>query len=80
MWVYYIFCELIIGFVCYKLAENKEKDKWWAFLMGCLFGIWAILYYAFCQKGGVPCSFCKELHSKEATICPHCQKDLKEIK
>ena len=74
MWVIYIFIWIILGGICYHLAEKKEKDKNWAFLMGCFFGLLAVLYYIFCKKGGVPCKFCRELISKKAIVCSHCQK------
>lgn len=77
MWIIIIFIWLLCGAICYDLAKKKEKDKWHAFCCGCLFGLWAILYYLLCGKGGVPCKFCRETISKEATICPHCQKELK---
>ncbi len=76
MWIVFIFVWIVEAAICYSLAEKKEKDKWWAFLMGCLFGFLAILYYLLCKKGGVPCEFCRELISKEATICSYCQKNV----
>ena len=79
MWIIFIFILLVQGAICYHLAGNKRKDKGLAFLMGCIFGIFAIFYYGVCGKGGVPCPYCKELVAKDAIICPHCQKEIKPV-
>ena len=71
---------VISGGICYSLAKGKEKNQGLAFGMGFLFGFWAILYYAFCKEGGIPCGFCKKLISKEASICPYCQKEIHKLK
>jgi flagellar biogenesis protein FliO len=42
----YIISGLIFGFITYKIAESKGRDKNFAFLMGFLFGIIAIIIYA----------------------------------
>ena len=80
MWLTFIFIWLVQGGICYHLAKNKRKNAGLAFLVGCLLGIFAILYYALCGRGGVKCPYCKELIDKDAKVCPHCHKDLVEEK
>ena len=39
---------LVSGVVCMLLAQGKNKNGGLAFVMGALFGIFAIIYYAAC--------------------------------
>ena len=41
---------LCCGFACKHLAEEKNKAGGYAFVMGMLFGLFAVLYYALCKK------------------------------
>lgn len=76
MWELYIFIWLLLGSLSAYLAHKKDKDWKWAFLMGCTFGILALIYYVFCRKGGVTCKHCAELISKKAKVCRWCGKDV----
>jgi len=75
MWILIIFW-IIFGLICYKLAEDKNRDKNLAFWMGVLFGFFAVIYY-FCVKGGILCPKCRERISKDAELCPYCRTELK---
>ena len=46
----FIICWLLFGAVCYLLAKNKNRNEWVAALMGALFGIFALIYYAVVDK------------------------------
>lgn len=41
---------LLCGFVCYLIAQKKNRNEWLAALLGCLFGIFAIIGYAVISK------------------------------
>jgi hypothetical protein len=42
----YLIASLIFGLITLKIAESKGRDKNFAFLMGFLFGIFALVFYA----------------------------------
>ena len=41
---------LLCGFVCYMIAQKKNRNEWLAALLGCLFGILAIIGYLIVSK------------------------------
>ena len=41
---------LLCGFVCYMIAQKKNRNEWLAALLGCLFGIFAIIGYLIVSK------------------------------
>ena len=41
----YLISAVVMGLITYKIAESKGRDKNFAFLMGFLFGIIAIIVY-----------------------------------
>ena len=41
---------LLCGFVCYLIAQKKNRNEWLAALLGCLFGIFAVIGYAVVSK------------------------------
>lgn len=47
---------ILCGFVCYKMAETRGRDKTVAAVLGVLFGVFAILGYAIAgqKKPAVP--------------------------
>jgi len=71
---------LIFGAICYLLAEKKGRDKRIGFLAGILFGVFALIYYLLVSEPGKICPFCKEKIKKDATVCPHCQRELDVIR
>ena len=36
---------MICGFVCYLIAEKQKRNVWLAAILGCIFGIIAIIGY-----------------------------------
>lgn len=46
----YIIIWILFGGICYFLAEKKNKNTGLAVIMGVIFGIFAVLYYAFCDS------------------------------
>lgn len=42
----YLIVAVVFGVLTYKIAESKGRDKNFAFLMGFLFGLLALLFYA----------------------------------
>jgi hypothetical protein len=71
---------LIFGAICYLLAERKGRNKITGFLAGILFGVFALIYYLVVGEPGKICPFCKEKIKKDATVCPHCQRELDVVK
>lgn len=41
---------LLCGVVCYLIAKNKNRNEWLGALLGCLFGIFAIIGYLVVSK------------------------------
>jgi len=37
---------VVFGFICQSMAEKRGREKYLGFLMGFIFGIWAVLGYA----------------------------------
>lgn len=46
----YIIILALFGGICYYLADKKNKNKGTATVMGILFGIFAVIYYLFCDS------------------------------
>jgi len=36
---------ILFGIGCWAIAKNKNRDEATAFICGCLFGIFALVYY-----------------------------------
>lgn len=45
-----LICWLLFGAVCYFIAKEKNRDTTVAAIMGCLFGIFALIYYIVVDK------------------------------
>ena len=65
--------------LCGLLARAKNRGGVGGFIMGLLFGIFAVVYYAFVPSksataaGSVkPCPQCAESIGMAAQVCPHC--------
>ena len=41
---------LLCGVVCYLIAQKKNRNVWLAAVLGCLFGVFAIIGYAIVGK------------------------------
>jgi hypothetical protein len=46
------------------------------FFLGVFFGPFGILFAVLIRGDYVRCAFCKELIRFDATVCPHCRKDV----
>jgi len=42
-----ILVAIFFGFVCMVMAEKRGREKYLGFLLGFLFGIWAVIGYLF---------------------------------
>ena len=66
--------------VCSLLASAKGRGGATGFVMGALFGILALIYYAFVPSNAAaavgvdrkPCPRCAEYIGIAAEVCPHC--------
>lgn len=45
---------LLFGVACYLIAEKKNRNPWLAALLGCLFGVFALIGYAVVGKKELP--------------------------
>lgn len=50
----FIICWLLFGGICYYLAKEKNRNTGLAAIMGCLFGIFALIYYIAVGKQETP--------------------------
>jgi len=69
--LFWIICGVIAGMIGSKKGEGPG-----AFFIGILFGPLGILFALVSSGNRKKCPACKELIHKEATRCPHCQKEL----
>jgi hypothetical protein len=44
-WFFTILLSILWGYICYGLAEQRGRDCILAFLLGMIFGVFAILWY-----------------------------------
>ncbi|RKX67699.1 hypothetical protein DRP43_06320 [candidate division TA06 bacterium] len=77
MW--FIIFPLIFALLCLYIAEKKGRDKWLGFLLGFLFGIFALIGYLIVKKVK-KCPACGQKIPFEAKICPYCETLLKTSK
>jgi hypothetical protein len=74
---------LLFGFVAMIIAGSKERNGCGWFLLGCLFGPFALVVLALPSLKKDPnepspdthvrCPDCQELVLKEAKVCKHCK-------
>lgn len=41
----YIFFAVLVGLLCYSMAKRRGRDGNWGFLMGLVFGVFAVVAY-----------------------------------
>jgi len=70
---------LLCGGLCYFIAKQNKRNEYVALVMGILFGVLAVGYYLIAGEPKIKCPYCKERIKQDATICPHCQKELNLI-
>ena len=71
-WVlFWVLCAVVSAMI------GSRKDAAVAgFFLGFFFGPFGILFALFMRGNKVPCPFCKELMHMQATVCPHCQREM----
>lgn len=65
---------LLCGFIAMAIGSGKGEGCG-AFILGCLFGPFGILFAILSSGNRRPCPFCKEMINRKATVCPRCQRD-----
>ena len=55
---------------------SRKGEGCGAFILGCLFGPFGIVFAVMSRGNRTPCPFCKELIHNTAAACPHCQRDI----
>lgn len=63
---------VVFGMICALMAKKKDRSEGWAFFFGFLFGIFALIYYLFCEEGSKRCPKCKSRIRRNAQVCKHC--------
>jgi hypothetical protein len=74
---------LLIWFICGIISAvigSRKGEGCAAFIIGVLLGPFGILFAIFSKGNRKVCSFCKELIHREATVCPHCQREVEPAK
>jgi len=66
---------ILCGIVA-SMIGNKKGEGVLAFFFGLLLGPFGILIALFSKGNRKTCPFCKELMHKNATVCPHCQREI----
>jgi len=69
--VFWFICAIVGGMIGERKGETLA-----GFLFGLLFGPLGILIEVFSKGNRMACPYCKELVHPDATVCPHCQKDI----
>jgi len=76
MWILILISAIFWAIICYILAQKKDKDKGIAFVMGLIFGLFAVIYYAVCSEGSFRCPFCQGQIRSGVKVCKHCGKEI----
>ena len=71
---------VLFGIPCALLASSKNKKVGQAFWLGVFFGIFALIYYIFCEKEDIEdnemnysyCGGCNAKVSSDSKFCPKC--------
>jgi hypothetical protein len=75
---------VIFGVICAAIWSNKGGSGVSGFLIGLLLGLIGLIVVAVATPGGGvkakaaasrECPHCKELMRRDASVCPHCQRD-----
>jgi len=69
--IFWIFCGLVAAAI-----GSKKGEAFLAFIVGALLGPLGILIAIISRGKRKKCLYCKELIHKDATVCPHCQKEV----
>jgi hypothetical protein len=89
-WFVISFFGLLFGVVCSVIWKNKGGNALSGFLVGLLLGIIGLIIVAVADpnkgrgstsQGGIgqgavrECPWCKEAMKRDASVCPHCQRE-----
>lgn len=72
---------IILWFLCGVVAAmigSKKGEGCGAFFLGILLGPFGILIAVFSRGNRKTCPHCKESVHKDASVCSHCQREIKE--
>jgi len=69
----YIFIWILFGLAAMMIATSKGSKGGTWFLLGILFGPFALI--ASLMITGIECPYCKKKIHKDALICPYCKKE-----
>lgn len=58
------------------MVGSKKGEGLLGFIVGLLFGPFGLLFVIFSKGNRKDCPFCKEPMNKDATVCPHCQREV----
>jgi hypothetical protein len=75
----WVFIWIVCGIITALIGSRKGLG-FFSFFYGLILGPLGILIAIFTVGDRKECSFCKELIHKDATVCPHCQRDVKAEK
>jgi len=70
---------LACGIIAAMIGARKGEGCL-AFIAGILLGPVGIIGAVFSRGNRVECRFCRELIHRDATACPHCQREIKPPK
>ena len=81
--IFFLFWVVLFGFVCSAIWSNKGGDGFTGFLIGAVLGLIGLILVAVMtpQQDVRPayrtreCPHCKENMRRDASVCPHCQRD-----
>lgn len=65
---------LLCGFIAMVIGSRKGEGCG-AFLLGCIFGPFGIVFALMSRGDRKQCGFCREWIDPRAMVCPRCQRD-----
>jgi hypothetical protein len=74
--VVFLLGAVVIGLIPAAIARRKGHGFWTWWLFGAMLWIVALPVSLFIKDARPRCPYCAEIIRPEATVCPHCQRDL----
>jgi hypothetical protein len=69
--LFWVLCAVVSAMIGSRKGASVAS-----FFLGFFFGPFGILFALLIRGNKVPCPFCKELMHMQATVCPHCQREV----